>query len=364
MDELAVASGVDPVELRRRNIPPNDPSKDIPFSSHRLEAALDAGAKAFGWDASRPVPGERREGDWLLGQGMASAVRVNNLMESKARVTLRPDGTALVETDMTDIGTGTYAILTQLTAEMLGLDPAHVEVQLGDTDHPPAAGSGGSWGAASSGSSVFLACQGVRERIARALDTTEEDLTLKDGRAIAGNRSVPLSEILDGPVESIGHIEPGKADEAVRQASWGAYFAEVAVNSVTGETRVRRMHGSFAAGRILNPKTARSQCLGGMTFGIGMALTEELIHDPRDGHIVNRDLAEYHLPVNADVPQITVELLEERDPWANPMQVKGIGELGICGAAAAVLNGIHQATGVRIRDLPATLDKVLAHLGD
>ena len=148
----------------------------------------------------------------------------------------------------------------------------------------------------------------------------------------------------------------------MRQATWGAYFCEVAVNSVTGETRVRRLHGTFAAGRILNPKTARSQCLGGMTFGIGMALTEELIHDPRDGHIVNRDFAEYHLPVNADVPQITVDLLEERDPWSNPMQVKGIGELGICGAAGAVVNAIHNATGVRVRDLPATLDKVLAGL--
>ena len=364
MDELAVAAGVDAVELRRRNIPEQDPTKDIPFSSHKLEAALDAGAKAFGWDASRPAPKSRREGEWLIGQGMASAVRVNMLMESKAKVTLNPDGTATVETDMTDIGTGTYAILTQLAAEMLGLDPQKVKTRLGDTDYPPSAGSGGSWGAASAGSSVFLACRGVRQRIAEAMDTTEEDLTLKDGHAIVANRSVPLAEILDGPVESLGHIEPGDTDEDVTQATWGAYFCEVGVNTVTGETRVRRMHGSFSAGRILNPKTARSQCIGGMTFGIGMALTEELIHDPRDGHIVNRDLAEYHLPVHADVPAITVELLEERDPYANPIQVKGIGELGICGAAAAVVNAIYQATGVRVRDLPATLDKILPGLDD
>ncbi|MFP7571761.1 xanthine dehydrogenase family protein molybdopterin-binding subunit [Marivita sp. S2033] len=364
MDELAHAAGIDPVELRRRNIAEQDPSENKPYSSNKLDAALTSGAAAFGWDDSRPEPASRREGEWLIGQGMASAVRVNTLMGSKARVTLDPGGTAVVETDMTDIGTGTYAILTQLAAEMLGLESGAVEVRLGDTDHPPGSGSGGSWGASSAGSSVFLACQSLRRHIADALGTSEENLTLKDGQAIADNRSVPLSEVLDAPLESTGEIEPGDTGDDVRQATWGAYFCEVAVNSVTGETRVRRMHGTFAAGRILNPKTARSQCLGGMTFGIGMALTEELMHDPRDGHVVNRDFAEYHLPVNADVPQITVELLDERDPWANPMQAKGIGELGICGAAAAILNAIHNATGVRVRDLPATLDKVLAEMAD
>ena len=362
MDELAEASGIDAVELRKRNIPEEDPTEGKPYSSNMLEKALDAGAGKFGWDTDRPAPGSRREGEWLIGQGMASAVRVNILQGSKARVTLTPEGQATVETDMTDIGTGTYAILTQLAAEMLGLPPAQVEVRLGDTDNPPASGSGGSWGASSAGSSVYLACQGLRSRIAEELGTTEEQLTLKDGHAIADNRSIPLSDLLSEPLESLGEIEAGDTSDKVRQATWGAYFCEVAVNSVTGETRVRRLHGTFAAGRILNPKTARSQCLGGMTFGIGMALTEELIHDPRDGHIVNRDLAEYHLPVNADVPQITVELLEERDPWTNPMQVKGIGELGICGAAGAVVNAIYNATGVRVRDLPATLDKVMASL--
>ncbi|MAM24002.1 MAG: xanthine dehydrogenase [Rhodobacteraceae bacterium] len=362
MDELAHAAGIDPVELRKRNIPEEDPTTGKPYSSNMLAKALDAGAQTFGWDATCPAPGSRRDGEWLIGQGMASAVRVNILMGSKARVTLDPDGSAVVETDMTDIGTGSYAILTQLTAEMLGLRPDQVEVRLGDTDHPPASGSGGSWGASSAGSSVFLACQGIRSRIAEQLGTSEEQLTLKDGQAIADNRSTPLGDLLNEPLESLGEIEAGDTSDKVRQATWGAYFCEVAVNSVTGETRVRRLHGTFAAGRILNPKTARSQCLGGMTFGIGMALTEELIHDPRDGHIVNRDFAEYHLPVNADVPQITVDLLEERDPWSNPMQVKGIGELGICGAAGAVVNAIHNATGVRVRDLPATLDKVLAGL--
>jgi len=363
LDELAEASGIDPVELRLRNIPEQDPSKGIPFSSHTLAEALTTGAERFGWKSRNPEPGAVREGEWLIGLGMASAARVNMLIESKARVRLAADGRAIVETDMTDIGTGTYAILTQIAAEMLGLPMAQVETRLGDTDLPPASGSGGSFGAASNGTAVFLACEDIRRQICEKIDCTADDLTLKDGHAIIGNRRIPLAEILDGgELSAEGHAEPGDAEDKVRQATYGSYFAEVAVNSVTGETRVRRMLGVFAAGRILNAKTARSQCLGGMTFGIGMALTEELLHDKRDGHIVNRDFAEYHLPVNADVPQIEVVLLEERDRWANPLQAKGIGELGICGAAASIVNAIHNATGVRVRDLPATLDKVIAGL--
>jgi xanthine dehydrogenase YagR molybdenum-binding subunit len=363
MDELATAAGIDPVELRLRNIPDEDPTQQIPFSSHTLAEALRTGAERFGWDRRRAAPGQVRDGEWLVGMGMASAVRVNMLVEAKARVTLSSDGHALVETDMTDIGTGTYAILTQIAAEMLGLPMDRVETRLGDTDLPPGSGSGGSFGAASNGTAVFMACEEIRRMICERFGCEAGDLSLKDGRAIAGNRSVPLAEILVGrDLVAEGHAEPGDAEDKVRQATYGSYFAEVGVNAVTGETRVRRMLGVFAAGRILNAKTARSQCLGGMTFGIGMALTEEIVHDPRDGHIVNRDFAEYHLPVNADVPQIDVVLLDERDAWANPLQAKGIGELGICGAAAAVVNAIYNATGVRVRDLPATLDKVLEGL--
>lgn len=359
MDELAHEVGIDPLELRKRNIPEDHPESDIPFSSRRFADCLDRGAETFGWADRKP--GGTREGEWLIGTGMASAVRVNMLMESKARVTLGPDGRATVETDMTDLGTGTYSILTQIAAEMLGLPVERVTVKLGDTRLPAASGSGGSWGAASSGSSVFLACEDIRGQICRQLGCEDDDLTLKDGAAIFDNTTTPLEDILDGgALTAEGHIEPGEAGEKTRQATYGAYFAEVAVNSVTGETRVRRMHGAFSAGRILNAKTARSQCLGGMVWGIGMALTEELAFDPRDGHIVNHDLAEYHVAVNADVPQITVDLLEERDPWANPLQAKGIGELGICGAAASITNAIHDATGVRVRDYPATLDKVIA----
>ncbi|MFS4437114.1 xanthine dehydrogenase family protein molybdopterin-binding subunit [Paracoccaceae bacterium GXU_MW_L88] len=359
MDELAHEVGIDPLELRKRNIPEDHPENDKPFSSRRFADCLDRGAEKFGW-ADRKTGGTR-DGEWLIGTGMASAVRVNMLMESRARVTLGADGKATVETDMTDLGTGTYAILTQIAAEMLGLPVERVTVTLGDTRLPAASGSGGSWGAASSGSSVFLACEDIRGQICRQLGCKDDDLTLKDGSAIYANTTTPLEDILDGgALTAEGHIEPGEAGEKTRQATYGAYFAEVAVSAVTGETRVRRMHGTFSAGRILNAKTARSQCLGGMVWGIGMALTEELAFDPRDGHIVNHDLGEYHVAVNADVPQITVDLLEERDPWANPLQAKGIGELGICGAAASITNAIHDATGVRVRDYPATLDKVIA----
>lgn len=360
MDELAYKIGMDPVELRRRNIPDKDPESGKAFSSSRFREALDSGAEAFGW-ADRPGVKERREGEWLIGYGMASAARVNVLMESQARVSLTPQGKAVVQTDMTDIGTGTYAILGQIAGEMLGLPREDVEVVLGDTDLPPSSGSGGSWGASSSGTSVYLACQAIRRQLAERLEVSEPDLTLKDGSATFDNRTRSLVEILQGDeIVKLGHVQPGDTSQAVRQATFGAYFAEVAVHAASGETRVRRMHGSFAAGRILNAKTARSQCLGGMTFGIGMALEEELAFDPRDGHVANHNLAEYHIPVNADVPQMTVELLEERDDWANPMQAKGIGELGICGAAAAIVNAIHNATGVRVRDYPATLDKVIA----
>ncbi|MBU2360544.1 MAG: xanthine dehydrogenase family protein molybdopterin-binding subunit [Alphaproteobacteria bacterium] len=362
MDELAVKAGIDPVELRKLNIPDKDPSDGRDFSTHMLAEALDDGAATYGW-ADRKAG--QTDGEWMIGHGMSSAVRVNMIGESHARVTLNPDGTVLIETDMTDIGTGTYAILTQIAGEMLGVPQDRIETRLGDSNLPKSAGSGGSWGASSAGSSVFLACEKLRQEIAKKLGCDEGDLTLKDGMATAANTQTPLTDLIgDRPMESTGVIEAGKTMKDVRQATFGAFFCEVGVNRVTGETRIRRMHGSFAAGRILNAKTARSQCLGGMTFGIGMALTEELIHDARDGHIVNRDLGEYHIPVNADVPQLTVTFLEERDPYANPMQAKGIGELGICGAAACILNAIHDATGVRVRDLPATMDKILPGLPD
>lgn len=363
MDELAEIAGLDPVELRLRNIPDRHPEEGKPFSSHTLARALRRGAERFGWSRRHPEPGRVRDGEWLVGLGMASAVRVNMLAEAEARVTLLPGPRAVVETDMTDIGTGTYAILTQIAAEMLGLPAAAVETRLGDTDLPPGPGSGGSWGAASSGGAVFLACELLREMIADRMGAPASELTLRDGRAVAGNRAAALDDLVaPGGWTADGRLVPGKVNKAVRQATFGAHFAEVGVSAVTGEARVRRMLGVFAAGRILNEKTARSQCLGGMTFGIGMALTEEIVHDPRDGHIVNRDLAEYHLPVNRDVPRLEVQFLDERDPWSGPLQAKGIGELSICGSAAAVTNAIYNACGVRVRNYPATLDKILVGL--
>ena len=358
MDELAEALDIDPIALRKLNDPAKDPEKQVPFSSRSLSQCLDEGANRFGWDR-RAKPGARREGEWLIGMGVASAARGNMLMESSAKVAIAPEGTVTIASAMTDIGTGSYTILAQIASEILGVPIAQIDLSLGDTNDPPAAGSGGSWGAGSAGSAVYLACEMLREKLAKAMKVSDDALTLKDGMAIGDNRSVAIGALVGAGIEAIGHIKPGAQEKKTTQASYGAHFAEVGVNRVTGEVRVRRMLGVFAAGRILNEKTARSQCLGGMTFGIGAALTEDLIHDPRNGKLVNRDLAEYHVPVNADVPKIEVHFLNERDVHANPLHAKGIGELGISGAAAAVANAIYNASGVRVRDFPITLDKLL-----
>ena len=363
MDELAHAAGIDPVEFRLRNIPEKDPSSGRPFSSHRLADCLRRGAESFGWH-NRQAPGARREGEWLIGMGVTSAIRVNMLEPSTARVILLPDGTARVETDMTDIGTGSYSILTQIAAEVLGLPADRVTTVLGDSDLPQSSGSGGSFGAASSGSSVMLAAKAVRQKLAKRMECDPDELTLKDGYAIAENRRRTLAEVLAGDtLQGTGTIKKGLTSLGHQQASWGAQFAEVAVSSVTGEVHVRRLAATFACGRILNAKTARSQCIGGMIFGIGQALHEKVETDARDGSFVNRDLAEYHVPANLDVPHIDIEFLDDRDPYANPMQAKGIGELACCGTAGAIVNAIANATGHRFRSFPVTLDKVLEKLG-
>lgn len=363
MDELAEALGIDPIELRKTNDASVDPEKGVPYSSRSLSKALEEGAERFGWK-ERAGPGARRDGDWLIGMGVASAVRGNMLMESSAKVEIHPDGTVTVSSAMTDIGTGSYTILAQIASEILGIPVDRITMSLGDTNDPPAAGSGGSWGAGSSGSAVYLACEMLRGNLAKAMGVDDEALTLKDGIAIGANRSTPIGELVGEGLEATGHIKPGKQEKETTQASFGAHFAEVGVNIVTGEVRVRRMLGVFAAGRVLNAKTARSQCLGGMTFGIGAALTEDLIHDTRNGKLVNRDLAEYHVPVNADVPQLEVHFLQERDVHANPIHAKGIGELGISGAGASIANAVFNACGIRVREFPITLDKLLPGLPD
>ncbi|MEP7184491.1 MAG: xanthine dehydrogenase family protein molybdopterin-binding subunit [Rhodanobacter sp.] len=362
MDELAYALQMDPIALRRLNEPERDPEKNVPFSSRSLMQTLDEGANRFGWDKRHAKPGTQREGEWLIGMGVAAAARSNLLMESSAKVSIHPDSSVTVSSAMTDIGTGSYTILTQVAAEVLGVPMEQVKMELGDTSDVPAAGSGGSWGAASSGSAVYLACEKLRAELAKALGVDGDALTLMDGMASANGESKPIGKLVGDGIEAVGTIKPGKQEKEFTQASYGAHFAEVAVNAVTGETRVRRMLGVFAAGRILNEKTARSQCLGGMTFGIGSALTEDLIHDTNTGKVVNHDLAEYHVAVNADVPQLEVIFLPERDVHANPIHAKGIGELGVCGAGAAIANAVYNATGIRVRDFPMTLDKLLDQL--
>ncbi|MEN2787345.1 xanthine dehydrogenase family protein molybdopterin-binding subunit [Sphingomonas qilianensis] len=363
IDELAEECGRDPIDFRRLNEPKVDPMTGAPFSTRALIDCLDWGAEHFGWTHRCPTPGQTRDGEWLIGMGVAAAVRINLMMDSEARVTLRPDGRARVETDMTDIGTGSYTILAQIAGEALGLPLDCIDVVLGDTDLPPAAGSGGSFGAASAGSSVALACEDIVATLAERMDTAPEEMTLKDGHAIAGNRRMPLGQLVgDAPLIGNGKIRQGSNAKTYSQAAHGAQFAEVAVNAITGEVRMRRMLGVFEAGRILNAKTARSQAIGGMIWGIGYALMEDAVLDQRTGQFVNHDLGEYHVPVHADVPHLDVHFIERIDEHANPIGVKGLGELSISGAGAAVTNAIYNACGVRVRDFPLTLDKILAGL--
>jgi xanthine dehydrogenase YagR molybdenum-binding subunit len=293
--------------------------------------------------------------------GMASASRSVALQPSKCRLILGPDGAATAELAMTDIGTGTYTILTQVGADLLGLPPERVTVRLGDTDYPEAAGSGGSFGANSSGSALYAASEALRLELAARAGFDPAQARLQDGAIFAGNVSKTFTELAAGePITVVGDFKPGDLAKKFSQQSYGAHFCEVAVDMDTAEVRVRRFLSVHTAGRILNEKTARSQCLGGVTMGIGAALTEEVALDHRFGSYVNHDLAEYHVPVHADIPQMEVVFLPELDDQASPLKAKGLGELGICGVGAAVSNAVYNACGVRIRDYPLTLDKILA----
>jgi xanthine dehydrogenase YagR molybdenum-binding subunit len=364
MDELAEKLNIDPIELRIRNEPTEDPEKHIPYSSRHLIACLQEGAQRFGWDKRIAKPGQVRDGQWLVGIGVAAATRGNPLRHSRANVSLGPDGIAVVRMAMTDIGTGTYTILTQIAAEMLGLPPGRIRVELGDTAFPEAAGSGGSFGAASSGSALFEACDALREKLVRIAGMDPKTARFANGNIESGEQSKPLTELVGAGIDADGEISPGRTSKDYSQQSYGAHFAEVGVDRDTGEIRLRRMLGVFAAGRVLNEKTARSQAIGGMTFGVGAALQEAMTLDPRFGYFVNHDLAEYHVPVHADIPVIDAMFIPELDTKSNPLKSKGIGELGICGAGAALANAIYNACGARIRDFPITLDKVLSSLPD
>ncbi|WP_315764889.1 xanthine dehydrogenase family protein molybdopterin-binding subunit [Sphingomonas sp. Y38-1Y] len=364
VDELAERLGVDPIELRILNEPLTHPEEGKPFSTRALVDCMRTGAERFGWDARNRVPGATRDGEWLIGHGMAASSRGNLFGPTAARVSIGAGGRVVVESEMTDIGTGTYTILTQIVADLLGVSIDRIEVRLGDTDDPRSAGSGGSWGAATAGSAVYAACEKLRAALIAAVGIDVNEATFADDALIVRGERYPIAELVGEGMSVEGNVEPGESNAKYDQTAYGAHFCEVRVNAVTGETRLSRWNSVFAAGRILNPRTATSQAIGGIVFGIGAALTEELIHDPRTGKVVNRDLGEYHVPVHADIPAIDVLFLDERDPLANPLMIKGVGELGTCGAGAAVANAIYNATGVRVRDFPITLDKLLPGLPD
>jgi len=362
MDELAERLNLDPIELRIRNEPTEDPEEHIPYSSRNLVACMQEGARRFGWKKRNGKPGQVRDGRWLVGMGMAAATRGNPLRLSKANVRLDPGGNATVRTSMTDIGTGTYTILAQIAAEMLGLPMDGVRIELGDTGFPESPGSGGSWGAGSSGSALFEACKALREKLAQAAGMDPASARFADGSIASGEQSRKLTDLVGAGMDADGEIRPGRNNKDFSQQSYGAHFAEVGVDMDTGEVRLRRMLGVFTAGRVLNAKTARSQAIGGMVFGVGAALHEEMTLDPRFGYFINHDLAEYHVPVHADIPAIDAIFLAELDDRSNPLKSKGIGELGICGAGASIANAVYNACGARIRDYPITLDKLLSAL--
>jgi len=364
IDELAEKCGIDPIELRIRNDVQHDPEKgsERPFSTRKLTECLREGAERFGWAKRNATPGQVHESRWLIGMGVATAFRNNPVMKSAARVAVDRHGRVTVLTDMTDIGTGSYTIIGQTAAEMLGVPIEQVTVKLGDSTSPVSSGSGGQWGANSSTSGVYAACVALRSTLAQraGFNVDAEGLVFEDGQIKAEGRAVPLGKAAGAQGASAEDImEFGDLQKKFAQAAFGAHFCEVGVDLDTGETRIRRMLGVFAAGRILNPKTARSQIIGAMTMGAGAALMEELVVDKRVGFFVNHDFAEYAVPVHADIPAQEVVFLDELDDKSSPMKAKGVGELGICGAGAAVANAIYNASGVRVRDYPLTIDKMI-----
>jgi len=361
MDEMAEKLGMDPVEFRLRNDTQVDPNKpDRRFSHRDLVGCLNLGSKKFGWAKRSPTPGRVRDGQWLVGVGMASAYRDNMSLKSGARVRLDGRGMVTVETDMTDVGTGSYTIIAQTAAEMMGLPLDNVVVRLGDSDFPVSSGSGGQFGANSSTSGVYAACVKLREAVAQRLGINSADAVFADGEVRSGNRAVPLGEAAaKGDLTAEDAIEFGDLSKQYQLSTFGAHFVEVGVDVHTAEIRVRRMLAVCAAGRILNPKSARNQVIGGMTMGTGAALMEELAVDTKRGFFANHDLAGYEVPVHADIPHQEVIFLDEVDPISSPMKAKGVGELGICGVGAAVANAVYNATGIRVRDYPITLDKLL-----
>jgi xanthine dehydrogenase YagR molybdenum-binding subunit len=343
MDELAAGCGVDPVELRIRNDAQAEPEDGTPFSSRNLVACLREGARRFGWAGRDPTPGVRRDGRWLRGTGMAGSLYPARARPSSAAVRAEPDGSFTVRINATDIGTGARTALWQVAADALDVPVERVRIEIGDSDLPQALVAGGSMGTASWGWAVVKAC-----------------------RLLTGQ----IRDRHSGLVPAAGlEVETGTDEDIAAQRhlaryAFGAHFVEVRVDADTGEVRVARMLGVFAAGRVVNAMTARSQLIGGMTMGLSMALHEEGVLDPRFGDWVNHDFATYHIATCADVERIEAYWVDEDDPELNPLGVKGLGEIGIVGSAAAVANAVHHATGVRVRDLPIQPDKLLGRLPD
>jgi xanthine dehydrogenase YagR molybdenum-binding subunit len=373
MDELAVALKLDPLELRLHCYSDRDQHDDIPYTSKKLRECYRQGAEAFGWDRRNPQPRSMRDGTELVGWGMASGVWEALQMPTAARIVLTANGHAEVACSFSDIGTGTYTIAAQVAADELGLPLDNITVKLGDSSLPQAPVEGGSWGAASVAHAVAKTAGEVRNELLRVAKTMPnsslaaakpEGVTLLDGKLVNAkdrNRAVSIADVMrHGRLDRLERESTNsfKDDDSHARNTHSAIFAEVKVDEELGVIRVTRVVSAVAAGRILNTKTGRSQILGGVVWGIGMALHEETLIDHAFGRIMNANIAEYHVPVNADVHDIQVIFVEEPDELINSMGIKGIGEIGIVGVAAAIANAVYHATGKRVRDLPITLDKL------
>jgi xanthine dehydrogenase YagR molybdenum-binding subunit len=373
MDELAVALKIDPLELRLKCYSDRDQITGLPFSSKGLRECYSQGAAAFGWNKRTPEPRSMRDGSDLIGWGMATGIWEALQVPITVRITLTANGHAEVACATSDIGTGTYTIMAQVAADMLGLPIDNVTVKLGDSTLPQSPVEGGSWIAASVSNGIVTTSDAIRDELLRLAQTMPDsplqgananDVALANGSIMSktSQRStIPIADIMrSARVERITQEKATQFQNDGKHAhnTHSAIFAEVKVDEQLGVIRVTRLVSAVAAGRILNPKTARSQVMGGMIWGMGMALHEETLIDHRFGRIMNANIAEYHVPVNADVHDVEVIFVDEQDDIVNPMGIKGLGEIGIVGVPAAIANAIYHATGKRVRDLPITLDKL------
>jgi xanthine dehydrogenase YagR molybdenum-binding subunit len=376
MDELAHQAGIDPLELRLKNYAEKDFSSNKPFSSKELRECYRQGAERFGWSRRTPEPRSMREGDTLIGWGLATGIWEAMQLPASAKAVLTADGKLIVSSATTDIGTGTYTIMTQIAAETMGLPIEDVTFKLGDSSLPQSPVEGGSFTAATIGSAVKDVCDKLRRKVfqlARKMansplaTATLKEVNFANGQITMNSdpsRSVSIRDALrhggSGDINADASVVPNEPKQLqYTRHSHSAIFAEVKVDEELGTVEVTRVVSAIAGGRILNPKTARSQIMGGIVWGLGMALEEESVIDQKFGRFMNHNLAEYHVPVNADVHEIDVIFVEERDSIVNPLGAKGLGELGIVGTGAAIANAIFHATGHRVRELPITLDKLL-----